>query len=262
MASGLLCAGGAVLVTRPAGQAAPLIAALEAQSYAVYHQPLLELQPVAQLSGENRQRVLDLDHFQHVLFVSANAVRYAMAQIEDYWPQLPVGLHWYAVGERTAALLKSHGLRVNAPASDMSSEGLLALPSLVEVDGERVLIVRGEGGRTRLREELTRRGARVEELACYRRCLPPLRPGELAEKLHAWQIEYALISSGEGLANLLELLSPEETTNFMGIMLIVPSERVARMAREAGFNRVKCAENASDGAMLGALKICKSSSGD
>lgn len=223
---------------------------------------MLELEALEVLDPVDRQRVLDLDLYQHVIFVSANAVRFGMEWIEDAWPQLPVGLNWYAVGDRSAALLASHGLSVMSPDTDMSSEGLLRLPSLTSVAEQRVLIIRGQGGRTTLREELTARGARVEDLACYRRVRPALAAGELAQELCNWGVRIVLISSGEGLQNLLALLSPEETTKFRGIILIVPSQRVASMARDAGFSRIVTAENATDGAMLGALETCKPSSGD
>ena len=62
-----------------------------------------------------------------------------------------------------------------------------------------------------------------------------------------------MISSGEGLNNMLTLLSDKETTKFRDINLIVPSDRVAEEAQEAGFSHVTTAANASDGAMLEAL---------
>jgi uroporphyrinogen-III synthase len=63
-----------------------------------------------------------------------------------------------------------------------------------------------------------------------------------------------MLSSGEGFTNLLLLLSPSETTKLKHIGLILPSQRVARMAQEAGFARIVIAENASDMAMLHALQ--------
>ena len=243
-----------VLVTRPAGQADSLCAAVEARGCKVYSQPLLELRPLASLSPAQQQRIVDLDLYQHVIFISANAVRFGMDCIEDYWPQLPVGLNWYAVGERTARLLEDFGLEPITPGAAMSSEGLLALPGLQAVADQRVLIVKGEGGRATLCEELSGRGARVDELACYRRCRPDIPPGELGVKLERWRIQLVMISSGEGFANMQALLSSQETTKFTHVCLIVPSERVARMVREAGYDRVVIAENASDAAMLRALE--------
>lgn len=247
-----------VLVTRPAGQADSLVGRIEEAGFTPHLQPLLELAALPELPGAERQKVLDLDLYQHVIFISANAVRFGMACIDEYWPQLPVGIQWYAIGASTAALLAQRGLHPVTPPRQMSSEGLLAVSELAEVQGERVLIVKGEGGRETLRRELTARGARVDELACYRRSCPVLETGALARSLADIQPEVILISSGEGLQNLLALLSGEETTKFMGIGLIVPSTRVAEMARQAGFKQVATADNASDDAMLAALEQWRS----
>jgi uroporphyrinogen-III synthase len=244
-----------VLVTRPAGESSDtLCAALKAAGYEVHSQPLLELHALAQIPAPQRQLVLQLDSYQHVIFISANAVRFGMALLEDYWPQLPAALNWYAIGAATADVLARHGIAAITPGSVMSSEGLLAVPALAHVRDQRALIVKGEGGRDTLATELTRRGAAVDELACYRRSRPKLSAGELAAKMAHWGIDVIMLSSGEGLANLQVLLSPAETTKLKHIGLIVPSQRVAQLAREAGFEQVVTAENASDVAMLRALQ--------
>jgi len=251
-----------VLVTRPAGQSADtLCATIKAAGYEVYSQPLLELTALPQLSAVQRQLVLNLDLYQHVIFISANAVRFGMALIEDYWPQLPAGLSWYAIGAATADVLEHHGIAAITPGSVISSEGLLAITALQHVRDQRVLIVKGEGGRDTLTTELTRRGAAVDELACYRRSLPELPAGELAAKLSHWGVDVIMLSSGEGLANLQVLLSPAETSKLKHIGLIVPSARVAHLAREAGFEQIVTAENASDGAMLRALRTWQPGNG-
>lgn len=232
------------------------------QGFEVHHQPLLTLTALESLDVSDRQAVLRLDEYAHVIFVSANAVRFGMAHIEDYWPQLPVGLNWFAIGSATARLLGTYGLAALSPGEKMTSEGLLALPELAAVEGQRVLIVKGRGGRDALRRELQRRGARVDELRCYERGIPSLPPGELAAKLGRWNIAVILLSSGEGLANLQQLLRPTESTKFSGISLIVPSSRVAAQARDAGFSSVIVADNASDVAMLNALISWNASSGE
>jgi uroporphyrinogen-III synthase len=252
----------AVLVTRPEGQAADLCAAVSAAGYEVHSQPLLQLRAPPELAPPQRERVVNLDRYQHIIFISGNAVRFGMALIEGHWPRLPAGPIWYAIGSATSSLLQQHGVTALTPRDGMTSEALLALPQLGDVAGQRVLLIKGEGGRETLREELGRRGARVDELACYRRSCPALAPGELAAKLSRWNIGLIMISSGEGLANLLSLLSPQETSKFRSITFLVPSERVAQMAGTAGFFRVVTAENASDGAMLRALEAWQSSAGE
>lgn len=253
----------AVLVTRPAGEAADRLAQRVGEAgYRVVQQPLLQLAPVPELSPDQRQLLLDLDQYQHVIFISTNAVRFAMDYIEDYWPQLPVGPRWYAIGEATASLLHSHGVQAATPGAAMTSEGLLALPGLSAVEGTRVLIVRGEGGRRTLATQLAGRGARVDELACYRRSPCPIDPEEFAARLTQLSVRAVLISSGEGLQHLVELLSPAESSNVKMLCLIVPSERVARLAEDAGFIHVETAENASDAAMLCTLEQWTARSGE
>jgi uroporphyrinogen-III synthase len=92
--------------------------------------------------------------------------------------------------------------------------------------------------------------------------VPDLPEGALALRIAEWQIDVMMLSSGESLANLLLLLSPTETTKFKSVGVIVPSERVADMARDAGFDHVVTAENASDTAMLRALQEWRSRTGD
>jgi len=262
-ASGASRPARAVLVTRPAGEAADaLCAALHDAGFAPRALPLMQLHALPELTPASRRMAQDLDNYQHVIFISANAVRFGLDVLENYWPQWPQGLHWYAVGAATAALLARHGIDATTPGAAMTSEGLLALPGLAQVAGARVLIVKGAGGRETLARELRARGAAVDELACYARAAPDLAPGELAARLAAWRIDTILLSSGEGLENLLALLSPAETTKVKRLCVIVPSERVAMRARAAGFARVVTAANASDAAMLHALQDREPANGD
>ena len=251
-----------VLVTRPAGQGDALCASIRERGFCAHQLPLLVLEPLPELPAAQRSRVLALDEFDHIVFISANAVRFGMAVIENFWPQLPVGLNWYAVGDGTARVLAAFGVTAQTPGQDMTSEGLLALPGLQSCAGERVLLVKGEGGRDALARELAARGARVETLACYRRVPPALGPAEFTAALARWDIGMIMISSGEGLANMLTLLGPEETSKLRDVRVLLPSARVAEAATAAGFRQCRVAGNASDNAMLCALDAWVADTGD
>ncbi|MBA6413283.1 uroporphyrinogen-III synthase [Parahaliea sp. F7430] len=244
----------AVLITRPEGQGAALGKAVEALGLEAVYQPVIELEPYAELPAEQHSLIQDLDYYQHIIFVSSNAVRFAMPWLENQWPQWPVGINWYAVGSGTARELKRYGLEPLTPGIEMTSEGLLKLAPLSEPQGDRVLIVKGDGGREFLRETLEQRGAQVDRFFCYRRKAVQLPPQGLANLLDRAQVGVVLISSGEGLGNFLALLSPAETTKLWAVTLVLPSQRVAAVAQEAGFKHLIVADNASDEAMLRALK--------
>lgn len=238
------------LVTRPAGQADALIDGLRLRGFAVLHLPMLAIEALGPLPARQRQHLLDLDHYGHLIFISSNAARFGVACIDDFWPQYPVGLQCWAVGDSTAQVLRRAGLSVQFPEHDMSSEGLLALPGLRDISGEKVLIVKGEGGRDTLARTLTERGALVHTLNCYRR-VPAVLDGQYCRaQLGREPVNLILISSGEGLSNLTRLLQPEEHTNLAHTAMIVPSARVEEQARDIGWRSVRRADNASDPCML------------
>jgi uroporphyrinogen-III synthase len=251
----------AELVTRPEGQAGDLCAGLAAAGLRPVERPMLVLEPLPGPDAAQRQLLLELDSFSHIIFISANAVRFGLDWIDAYWPQLPAAINWYAIGERTAALLEERGLAPLTPGQEMTTEGLLALPGLQAVRSARVLIVRGEGGRDSLRQALVARGASVDSLVCYRRRAPRLAADELLQILRDQRIRLVMLSSGEGLANFTALLPPDETTKLQELTVLVPSERVAAQARESGWSRVLVARNASDAEMLAAAKAWYSGEG-
>ena len=160
----------AVLVTRPAAQAEPLCKLLAARGFRPVRFPLLEIHGLKKLPTRVRRLIAQLDQFQALIFISANAVQQGLRCFESTWPQLPKEPpRWFAVGASSAALLAERGLNPRYPPTDMSSEGLLALPELAQVRAWRILIVKGRGGRGYLRRQLERRGAKVKELALYER---------------------------------------------------------------------------------------------
>jgi uroporphyrinogen-III synthase len=244
----------AVLVTRPQQQSQGLCQLLRMAGFQPVAQPMIEIKPLQELPPAQLQLVIDLDLYQHVIMVSSNAIRWGMDWISRFWPQLPVGMAWYTVGATSAGQLAGYGVTVKQPHTEMSSEGLLALPELQAVATERVLIIKGEGGRRQLADVLTERGARVEQLNVYQRALPSLTGAELAAMLRTNQFAALLVTSGEGLHNMLSLLPGSEHSLVRDIPLVVPGQRVAKLADESGFRTVFTARNATDQAMMETLR--------
>ena len=244
-----------VCVTRPQGQGQALCEQVARLGLVPRPLPLIEIIPHGELSAQQRTVILQLDNYQHLIFISANAIRLGMKVIEDFWPQLPAGLNWYAVGEPSSLALAAYGVTALAPQSQMNSEGLLALPQLRSVNGERILIFKGEGGRTVLRDSLAGRGAQVTQLSLYRRRCP-LQLQEQWRRCLSQEQAVILLNSGEALENLLLLAQPGQGVDRPA--LIVAGARVATLARDAGFTEVYQAENASDVAMLAALNAWQS----
>lgn len=233
-----------VVLTRAQGENDALAARLGDAGIEVLVSPLLEIEPI--MHADARQRVMDLDRFDHIVFVSRNAVRHGLALLEAYWPQWPVRLDWYAVGAATAATLSAFGVSAHAP-EDPSTEGLLASGWFDEMDGQRVLIVRGEGGRELLADTLRERGARVDYLEVYRRRSLPLDNATRQRLVTGAAI--VVLYSAETVSALAQSLDGAGKT----LSIVVPSGRVGDVARELGFADISIAASAAEDDMAAAV---------
>jgi len=243
-----------VVITRPAGQSNELIALLAAAGIATLDFPLIDIAPVTD-DAPLRAALASLERYALVVFVSPNAVDHAFAQSDSIWPHaLPIGV----VGPGSVQALARHG--VAAPAYNVisppsgsdedtarfDSEGLFAAIDAAlgatSLEGKRVLIVRGDGGREWLAERLREAGAEVDTVAAYRRLVPEPSIGAwarvhelLAGVPHAW-----LLTSSEGVRNLNELahdhLTADEIAQLKRAALVTPHPRIAQTARALGFD--------------------------
>ncbi len=243
-------AGRVVVVTRPAAQAAPFAALVTAAGAAPLLLPTLEIVNV-ELDAAERGRLAP-DGFDWTIYTSANAVESSLAQLPR-----PSRTRVGAVGRATARALERHGIPVAAvPKTTSDSEGLLELDCLADLRGQRVLILKGRGGRTLLREELARRGAEVVLGDVYERRRATADPGALAALCGACDSGTAVVAatSAEVLTALLELAPEASCPRLKDAAVLVPGERVAAAASELGWRgRIIVAPSAEDGTMAGAL---------
>lgn len=241
-------AGRRVVVTRPAGQSAHLVALIRAAGGEPLLFPVLEI-----LDAEDSQPLLALigrlDAFDLAIFVSANAVEKALALALRVWPP---GLRVAAVGGGSARALHRAGFAaVIVPGERFDSEALLDLPELKDVAGKRVVIFRGDGGRELLGDTLAARGAAVEYAECYRRVRPQ---ADTAPLLALWErrgIDAFTATSVEGLANLHELLGESLRPCLQQTPLFAPHQRIADAARALGVRTVVATGPGDEGLFAG-----------
>jgi uroporphyrinogen-III synthase len=217
-----------VWVTRPAHQAETLCQLIEAEGGKAVHLPLLSIQP-PQDPAAARALLARAADFDWVVFTSINAVQKGITLAPNgvRWPSRRV-----CIGAGTARALEEAGLGKGlAPDSGASSEDVLALPPLQNLRGQRVLIVKGEGGRDLLPRVLGSRGALVEQAEVYRRVPAEIKPRQLEALVS--DIDAIVVTSGEALEHLASLAS--QRSALFAAQLVVPSQRVVQMAKDLGF---------------------------
>lgn len=246
-------AGIHVLVTRPQQQAQVLSQLLLEHGATVTAFPVLEIVDVADPLA--LIAVVDqLESFDIAIFISANAVNKAMKMILGR-RSMPAHLKLAAVGKSSAAALVHFGRPADiVPAQRFDSEALLDTPELQQVTGKRVVIFRGDGGRELLADSLVQRGAEVVYAECYRRIKPQTDPAELLDKWARGEIHLVVITSGDGLRNLVEMLGPQGQQWLRKTPLLVMSKRLEALAHELGVEgEILVPNEASDAAVLASI---------
>lgn len=236
-----------ILITRPDGREKHLQQLIEQAGGIVIHYPVIHIQPPPELDiAQLLQLRENLHGFTVAIFISPTAVE----QSQIYFPALPEHFTIVAIGTKTAEALRQHNLPVDIEATGHDTESLLKDPffQMPKIEGQRILIFRGTGGRALLGDTLIRRGAQVRYVETYQRELPPHPP---LTELQITNLSAVTISSNEGLDNLVTLM--DDPSLLIDIPLVVPSSRARTLARQHGFKTILTAQNATDEAAIKTL---------
>lgn len=252
--------GQRILVTRPAHQAAQQISFLGECGAVAVHLPALEITPITAADPGYpllRTQMMNLDQYAIIICISPNAAHLALDWIDQFWPQMPEGIQWYAIGQKTAQILNENDIPACRSSSGFNSEAMLTLPDLHDIKSKKILILRGSSGRTTLAETLSERGADVEYATLYERKCPEYDDILIKSTIYNSALSSILITSGEALSNFVTVAAGRQkqfsTASLHQLNLVVPSERIADQARHLGFTRIKVAQGPDDLSMVAAL---------
>jgi uroporphyrinogen-III synthase len=235
-----------ILVTRPTAQAEEWVTQLQRAGLDAVALPLMAIAAPHDPAAVH-QAWTELRAKQLVFFVSPNAAEWFFSQqIEPMaWPAV---LQAASPGPGTSAVLRRCGVPLHLiiePAADtpqFDSEALWSVLQDLTWAHASVLVVRGEGGRDWLAEQLREAGAEVSFVSAYRRTAPHFDTPALAlleaalalPQRHLW-----FFSSSEAVLNLMEaprLYAPG--VDWSAGTALATHPRIADSAKAAGFGTV------------------------
>lgn len=241
-----------VLVTRPEHQAEPFCHRLKQAGAKVFVFPVIEI-----ITRAIKPEKKDLpDHQDILLFTSSNAVTFSLQWLKSFIKPdsqtLPCSIG--AIGKKTALALNNHQINVDIqPLNNFNSESLLTLPSMKAVTDKKVLIIKGEGGRTLLGDTLSERGATVRYLNVYKRQCPTPN-NEILTRLRQERIDIITLTSTEGCINLFATLQHQNISWLTKATLLLGSSRIQKnIAHENINNPYWLADNPADNEMYASL---------
>lgn len=232
-----------LLVTRPHDQAERWLARLHAQGITAQALPLIAIGAPAD-DAPLREVWARLAGCGFVMFVSANAV-------SGFFAARPAGAAWPAgtlagcTGPGTSAALHAHGVPAACiaepprDAAQFDSEALWRVIGTRPWRGVQTIVVRGEGGRDWLADQLTAQGAQVTFVEAYRRSVPVLSDDEralLQQALDDPAQTVWLFSSSQAVQHLRQL-APE--ADWSRSRAWATHARIVQAVRAAGFGYVQ-----------------------
>ncbi len=230
-----------VVVTRPAAQAADWVRRLRAVGIDAAALPLIEIAPAVDVAAVDVEWAR-LTTRRLVFFVSPNAVLHFFARrpLGASWPAGSVAA---APGPGSAATLRQAGVpaeQIVEPAADspsFDSESVWLRLQERDWRGASVLVVRGDGGREWLADQLSEAGAEVDAVGAYRRVAPAFSGTDrgLLDELAADADSLWLFSSSEAIGHLEAAAGAGRWSHARAI---ASHPRIAARARAAGFGRV------------------------
>jgi len=239
-----------IAVTRPIDQAASLSLAIAQHGGTAISFPLIAISALDDYHAFEQQ-LNRIDTTDLAVFISSNAVDYAMPLLIKRFGKIPDHLKFAAIGHQTAKTLALYGAHdVLVPHTRFDSETLLALPEMQDVSAKTIAIFRGVGGRELMAETLKARGANVYFAESYRR----INPQQSAELLEAqWRqnkLDAVIVTSSEAMRHLLQMSKSAEWLRH--VTLCVNHERIAEEPQQLGL-KVLVAKAPGDEAMLQCL---------
>jgi uroporphyrinogen-III synthase len=233
-----------ILVLRPVDQAAETLDRFQQQGWQVYHLPAMEI--IAANVQDNVEIFSRLETFDWIIFVSQNAVIHFRQQVKHLPAKMP---RIATLGKATTRAAEQAGFTVSLqPDRHFSSEGLLENPLFQQVNNQQILIVRGNGGREMIAQQLAKRGACVSYVEVYERRLPDIDTAWLTDRWE--QINVVVATASQLLDNLVTLTGLTLGSRLYQTPVVVISVRMQQHAMTLGFQKIWLAEGPSNDQMI------------
>lgn len=205
----------------------------------------VELRPLEQSSILREfSRVIGEGPIDWLIFMSPTGVDAFFDMLKSHSSVLPSAsgqIRIMAVGPKTSAVLRHHGVQDVVVPEKYSSAGIANRLSNLAMKGQRVLLVRSSAADQRLAAALTSKGAAVETISIYQSVMPANQESVLdfLARLEKGQFQAILFTSAASASNLFSMAEREIPVSHFIHLLRSPivgaiGPATARRLRELG----------------------------
>lgn len=230
-----LC-GKKIVVTRAAEQAGEFSAKLAARGATVLECPTIRL-----VEPESWQlldlAIRELPGYDWLVLTSVNAVRYFFRRLDTLGldARALAGCRICAVGPKTAAEVRSFGVKPELVPTDYKAEGIVDEFARLDMQGSRILFPRADKARDIIPSELKRMGAHVDSPVAYRNIFPERLPPETLFALEKRSVDCITFTSSSTVQNLAAMLGEEMMLDMLkGVVVASIGPITSKSCRDLG----------------------------
>ena len=159
--------------------------------------PLTKISPLKDY-GKFDKIISNIDEFNHIIFISTNAVKFFLKRLNKNEVILPKNIELSCIGPTTKSMLeKEFNLPIYFPKEVYDSKHLLQHEIFNNIANKNILIIRGEGGRETLKDGLKLKKANIIYGECYLREYLSLNLKRINEYAQKYDQLFLLITSLE-----------------------------------------------------------------
>lgn len=230
-----LC-GKKVVVTRAAEQAGEFTTKLAVRGATVLECPTIRL-----VDPESWQlldlAIRELPDYDWLVLTSVNAVRFFFQRLDTLGldARALAGCRICAVGPKTAAEVRSFGIKPELVPTDYKAEGVVDEFSRLDMHGSRILFPRADKARDVIPRELKRMGAHVDSPVAYRNIFPEKLPPETLFALEKRSVDCITFTSSSTVQNLAAMMGEEMMLDMLkGVVVASIGPITSKSCRDLG----------------------------
>ncbi len=201
-----------IVVTRARAQASSLVSRLTQLGAHCIEIPTIKIAPPKDLAPL-KQAIENILDYEWLVLTSVNGVKFFFDTLFDMGKDVrSLGhLKFACIGPVTKERLKEYGIISDILPETYRAESVIEAFSHVDIQDKKVLLPRAKVARTILPEELTKMGARVDEVTAYETKLDDDRKEALLDALKENAIDAVTFTSSSTVSNFMSLIQKEDT---------------------------------------------------
>ncbi|OLN23502.1 hypothetical protein BTO30_05960 [Domibacillus antri] len=199
-------AGKHIVVTRPAGQAAPFIGKIEEAGGTAYAVPLIAFRMCEDIRDE---AVLNqLFTYDWVIITSKNGADFFMKKVGQAGVDVrTLPAKFAAIGSKTAAVLEQYGVEVSHIPKRFSADDLVKEINNGRYMPKKALIPKGSLARDIIGETIRRSGAQAHDWIVYETYFPEDKKAELLDLIRHKAIDMYTFTSPSAVRHFVQIVN-------------------------------------------------------